>query len=90
VDILLNNTLGWDQCCGSGIRFFFYPWIRDGKKIWIRDEHPESYLRKLRKEVKILKFFNADPDPGARMENFGSRVRNKHPGSATLDGTIDK
>jgi hypothetical protein len=39
--------------------------------------------------VKILKFFKADP--GSGMENsdpgwkkFGSRIQDKHPGSATL------
>ncbi len=28
-----------NQCCGSGsgIRRFFYPWIREGKNIWIRE-----------------------------------------------------
>jgi hypothetical protein len=45
--------------------------------------------------VKILQFFDADPDPGSgmrdlfdpgldpgsRMEKFGSGIRNKHPGS---------
>jgi hypothetical protein len=43
--------------------------------------------------VKILKFFNADPrsgdgnnsDPGFGMEKI--RIRDKHPGSATLPGT---
>jgi hypothetical protein len=43
---------------------------------------------------KILKFFDADPDlgseifltldPGSRMEKIGSRIGDKHPGSATL------
>jgi hypothetical protein len=33
--------------------------------------------------VKIFKFFDADPGPG--MEKFGSGIRDKHPGSATLD-----
>jgi hypothetical protein len=32
--------------------------------------------------VKILKFFDADP--GSGMEKFGSRIRDKHPGFATL------
>ncbi len=37
------------------------------EKIRIRDEHPGSYFRELRNNVlglKILKFFDADPDPG--------------------------
>ncbi len=32
--------------------------------------------------LKILKFFYADP--GSGIEKFGSRVRDKHPGFATL------
>jgi hypothetical protein len=44
--------------------------------------------------VKILKFFDANPDPaifatrdpGSEMENI--RIRDKHPGSATLRGTV--
>jgi hypothetical protein len=34
----------------------------------IRDEHPRLYFRELRKQflgLKILKFFEADPDPGS-------------------------
>jgi hypothetical protein len=42
--------------------------------------------------VKILKFFNADPDSGSGnlfvpepgMEKFEPGIRDKHPGSATL------
>jgi hypothetical protein len=42
--------------------------------------------------VKILKFFEADPESGIRdgknsdhgWKKFGSRIRYKHPGSATL------
>ncbi len=44
--------------------------------------------------IKILKFFDADPDPGCGIfltldpglgiEKFGSRIWDKHPGSATL------
>jgi hypothetical protein len=40
-----------------------------GKKIkmQIRDEHPGSYFRELRNNfwVKILKYFDADADPGS-------------------------
>ncbi len=46
-----------------------------------------------------LKFFYADLDPGSGiyltldpesgMEKFGSGIRDKHPGSATLFGTSD-
>jgi hypothetical protein len=47
-------------------------------KILIRDEHPGTYFRKPRKKfvgVKILKFFDADPDPGIFL--------NLDPGSGT-------
>jgi hypothetical protein len=68
------------------IRWLFDPGIGT------RDEHPESYFRELRNNffwLKILKFFDADPDPGSRnhfgpIEKFGSGINNKHPGSATL------
>ncbi len=64
--------------------------IRDRRKSasgsGIRDEQPGSYFLELRNRffalfgVKILKFF--DEDPGSGMEK--SRIRDKHPGSATL------
>jgi hypothetical protein len=44
--------------------------------------------------VKILKFFEADPgsknlfDTGSGMENI--RIRDKHPGSATLHRSVAK
>ena len=89
-----------DQCCGSGsgIGCLFDPWIRDGRKSasgsGIRDEQPGSYFLVLRNHffgffgVKILKFFDEDPGwrqlgSGSGMEN--SRIRDKHPGSATLE-----
>ncbi len=69
-----------------------------GKKIKIREEHPGLYFRELRNSFsvfwvnnsKILKFFDADMDPGSGIyfepgsgiEKFGSGI--KHPGSATL------
>jgi hypothetical protein len=44
--------------------------------------------------IKLLKFFDADPDPGSRiflsldpgsgMEKFGSGIEDKHLGSAIL------
>jgi hypothetical protein len=48
------------QCCGSGIRCLLNPWIRD--------EHFRFHFRELRNNFlvsKILKFFDADPDPGS-------------------------
>ncbi len=80
---------------GSGIGCLFDPWIRDPGwekvSIRIRDEQPGSYCLELRNHffavfgVKILKFFDEDPgwrQFGSGMEN--SRIRDKHPGSATL------
>ncbi len=69
----------------------------------IRDEQPGSYFLELRNQffgffgVKILQFFDADPgsgmetvrigrDPG--WKKVGSRIRDKHPGSATLVGIL--
>ncbi len=61
------------QCYGpgSGIRCLFDPGIRDGQIL------------------KFLKFFDTDlgwkkSDPVSGMEKFGSRILDKHPGSATL------
>jgi hypothetical protein len=39
------------QCCGSGIRSFFYPGIWDGLNIKIRIPDPGSYFRELRYNV---------------------------------------
>ncbi len=61
----------------------FLPWIR------IRDEHPTSFLRELRRvfwvDKKILWSGSQDFfDPGSGLEKLGSGIRHKHPGSATL------
>jgi hypothetical protein len=66
--------------------------IRDGRKSasgsGIRDEQPGSYFLELKNHffaffgVKILKFFD-DPDPGWKKVESG--IRDKHPGSATLN-----
>jgi hypothetical protein len=48
-----------------------------------KNPDPGSYFRDLRNNfyrLKILKYFDADPDPGS----FRPWIRNKHPGSATL------
>jgi hypothetical protein len=62
-------------------------------QIQIRNEQPRSYFRELETIfwVKILKFFDADP--GWKNSNLGScmekiRIRDKHPGSATLQINI--
>jgi hypothetical protein len=63
------------KCCGSRsqILCLFDPWIRDLRWVkksrsgsGIRDEHTGSYFRELKKLfwLKILKFLDADPDPG--------------------------
>jgi hypothetical protein len=48
----------------------FYPWIRDGEKMRIRDEHPGSFFRELKNvfglTVKFL-FLTLDPDRKIRI-----------------------
>jgi hypothetical protein len=95
IDRSLSNKLDWREwgtCSvadpGSGA--FLTPGSGMGRKSasgsGIRDEQPASYFLELRNHffgffrVKILKFF--DEDPGSGMEK--SRIRVKHPGSATL------
>jgi hypothetical protein len=89
---------------GSGT--FLTPGSGTGKKsrsgcgIRNRDEHPGSYFRELRKifGLNILKFFDADPDPGFGIfltlgPGSGTekiRIRDKHPGSATLEYKLEK
>jgi hypothetical protein len=61
---------------------------KSGSGSEIRDEQPGSYFLELRNHffwVKIIKFFDVDPGwkkVGSAMEK--SRIRDKHPGSATL------
>jgi hypothetical protein len=57
-------------------------------------DHISKSLETIFLLLKILKFFVVDSDPGSGifltldlgsgMEKFGSGIRNKHPGSATL------
>ncbi len=67
----------------------------------IRDELPGSYFLELRNHffvflgVKLIKFFDADSGSGFRdgdssdrdpvWKKVGSGIRDKHPGSATLE-----
>ncbi len=85
------------QCCGSGIGCLFDPWIRDPGwekvSIRIRDEQPGSYFTVYILETIFLLFSGLknlnslmrirdedSSDPGWKK----SRIRDKHPGSATL------
>jgi hypothetical protein len=60
----------------------------------IRDEQPGSYFRELRNnlwvKIPVLKFFDVDPG----WKNFGGMeinwIRDKHPGSATLQRTLNR
>jgi hypothetical protein len=74
--------------------------IWDGKKIKIRIQMniPDHIFESLEKifGVKILKFFDADPGSGIFFlpwirqlgwKKFGSGIRDKHPGFATLQQT---
>jgi hypothetical protein len=77
IRIFPSGSLQGHKDSGSGIR------IRD-----VRDEHPGSYFRELRNQVgfKIVKFFDADPDPGYGIFlilNSGSgmeKIRIRDPG----------
>jgi hypothetical protein len=68
-----------------------------GSRIRIRDEQLGSYFRELRNHFLGLKYINSlmrigDPgwkNIGSGMENFGSGIREKHPGSATLIFSIE-
>ncbi len=61
----------------------------------IRDEQSGSYFLELTETIFWVKFFDADPGPGSGNETIrirdpgwekvGSWIRDKHPGSATLD-----
>jgi hypothetical protein len=90
----LDPGLGTFLTPGSGIR----DGRKSASGSGIRDEQPGSYFLELKNHffaffgVKIHKFF--DEDPGSGMEKVrirdpgwkkvGSRIRDKHPGSATL------
>jgi hypothetical protein len=84
---------------GSGIGCLFDPWIRDPGWVESQHPDPGSAMNNPDHTfksletilffggggVKILKFF--DEDPGWRQFGSGmekSRMRDKHPGSATL------
>jgi hypothetical protein len=52
----------------------------------IRDEHTGKHISESLETifwVKIIKFFDADPDPGI-FSTLDPSIRDKHPGSATL------
>jgi hypothetical protein len=62
------------------IRCFLDPCIRDGSRI--RDEQPKSLFWELRKSffgLKILKFFDVDPDPGWKNSHPGSGINTPDP-----------
>jgi hypothetical protein len=77
-----------------GSRGFLTPVFgrREGNQDPDRDEQPRSYFRELRSHffgVKILKFFDADPESGMeRIRIWDGKIRirapDKYPGSATL------
>jgi hypothetical protein len=50
-----------------------------GMKIQYNFSERNSFLG-----LKILKLFDAEPNPGSGMEKFRSGIRHKHFGSATL------
>ncbi len=76
------------QCCGSGIRCLFDPWIRimDGKKsgygMKILCHISQSLITLL--WIPVLKNLCCRSDPGSRTRDGNFWFRDKHPGSATL------
>jgi hypothetical protein len=68
----------------------FYPldprWVKSKNRIW--DEHPRSDGLETIFWFKIHKFFDANPGIFLTLdlgwEKFGSGIKDKHPGSATL------
>jgi hypothetical protein len=75
-----GNALANIQCCRSGT--FLTPGSGMGKKSGSGMNNPDHVSESLETIfwVKILKFFDADP--GSDKEKI--RIRDKHPGSATL------
>jgi|LakMenEpi03Aug12_release.lakeMendotaPanAssembly.Ray.scaffolds.fasta_scaffold2055465_1 hypothetical protein len=78
----------------------FDPWMRilDGKtiRIWVKHTVPVHISESIENFfwIKIPEFFYEDPEPepydsGSGMENFGSGIRYKHPGIATLYSTTE-
>jgi hypothetical protein len=86
---LIANEKPSPQCCGLGIRCLFDSCIRDPG--WVKNQGPESVTNipdKISESLetifglKILKFFDADPDPksgifltldqGSGMEEIGA------------------
>jgi hypothetical protein len=59
---------GW---LGSGIRCLFDPWIRDPG--WVESQHPDPERRQVGSGMEK-----------SRIRDWGSGIRDKHPGSATL------
>ncbi len=47
-------------------------------------DHNSEKIRNNFLGLKYLEFYDADPDPGSGMEKFGSGIRNKRSGYATL------
>jgi hypothetical protein len=88
------REFGFFQCCGSGsgIRCLFEPWIRDTEWVKNQDPDPESgmnipdYISESVETIfglKILKFFDADPNPGSGI------VLNLDPGWKNSDPIPD-
>ncbi len=68
---------------GSGV--FLCPWIREGKKSGSEKKHPESYLLELSNNFRDQNYLNSFCcGSGSGMEKFGSRIQDKHLGSAIL------
>ncbi len=90
----LFSMLAFFQCCGSGTRCLFTPWIWDPGwvKIRIRDPDPgwttQIIFPRAYKQFFGLKYLNfLMRRSGSGIRNLfdpGSGIRDKHPGSTTL------
>jgi hypothetical protein len=76
------------QCCGSGIRCLFDPWIRDPG--WVKNQdsgsemnNPDHIYESLETIfwIKILKFFDVDPG----WKKFGSGINIPDPQHCKFD-----
>ncbi len=92
-----KKKFGPGQCCVSGVRCRFDPWIQDPE--WVKNQDPGSginntypYFREIRKYLNSLVriMYPGWQIFGSGMQKFGSGIRDKHPGSATLGLTKKK
>ncbi len=84
--IQIRDLGPWIRCLFAPVCEIRYPgWVKI--KIRIRDENPRSYFRELGNNFLGKKYFILWCGSGSGIRNlvdFGSGIRDKHPGSAAL------